>query len=283
MNEIPNLAIGIPHLGDLPDYFFKSVVAMKKGPQGTYFLTMVKNHPVDLARNLIVETVLDESDATHLLFLDSDMTFPVLAAERLLQANKDIVSATYFARAETPSPHAYEFNRRDENGVTWYRSMAEEFAAWVKANPVHVDQGNESLFAQHLVKVDAVGAGCLLIRRHVLERIDELHGADPYPWFKNHEGSRGGEDFTFCERARAAGFDIWVDFGVQCNHYAPGNFTGREEFVAAFGVGTRNEFDFSQPVEFAIGPDGKRRAKLPGNVVEAQRRPTLFERLGVRR
>lgn len=287
MNEIPRLAIGIPHVGDLPDYFFKSVVALKKGPTGSYFLTMVKNHPVDLARNLIVETMLDGSDATHLLFLDADMTFPILAAERLLAADKDIVSGVYFARAETPSPHVYEFNRRDEGGVYWYRSLAEEFAEWCKRNPGHVDQGNEAIFPSHLVKVDAVGAGCLLIKRHVLERMYELYGEEAYPWFKCHDGSRGGEDFTFCRRAQAAGFAIWADFGVQCNHYAPGNFTGREEFVTAFGIGTKHEFDFSEPIEFSIGPDGRRKAKLPGNVIvddgDADRRPTLLERLGVRR
>lgn len=259
----PFIAIGIPHLGDLPDYFVKSLVSMKKGPE--YFLTMVKNHPVDLARNLIVETVLDNPDATHLLFLDADMTFPILAAERLLKADKDIVSGTYFARADTPTPHVYDFARTDEEGVDWYRTKATEFAEWVKTTPGVADQGNESIFPQHLIKADAVGAGCLLIRREVLEAMHDEYGDQAYPWFKNREGSKGGEDFEFCRRARAIGFDVWADFGVQCNHSAPGNFTGREEFIEAFAIGTAEEFDFEEPIQFSIGPDGKRRPHLPGS------------------
>ena len=262
--EAPFLHIGIPHVGDLPDYFFKSVVGMKKGPE--YYLTTVKNHPVDLARNLIVEAFLENAQATHLLMLDADMTFPIRAAEQLLSSGKDIVSGTYFARADTPTPHVYEFQRQDEAGVYWYRSKAEEFAAWVKATPGVADQGNESLFAPHLVACDAVGAGSLLIARHVLEAMYEEHGDDPYPWFKVHPGSRGGEDFTFCRRARALGYELWADFGVQCAHSAQGGFLGREDFIACFGIGGADEYNFAEPIAYSIGPDGKRRPRLPGTV-----------------
>lgn len=264
MNAVPFLCIGVPHLGGLPGYWVKSFAALKKGPTDQYFLTMVENHPVDLARNLIVETFLDNAQATHLLFLDADMTFPRNAVEQLLRADKDIVSGTYFARADTPTPHVYDFVRVDEAGVAWYATKATEFTRWAKRTRGLAEQGNESLFEPYLVNADAVGAGCLLIKREVLERMYEVYADDHYPWFKNHPGSRGGEDFTFCERARALGYEVWADFGVQCAHYAPGGFTGREQFLVAFGIGTENEFDFREPIQFSIGPDGKRRPKLPG-------------------
>jgi hypothetical protein len=53
--------------------------------------------------------------------------------------------------------------------------------------------------------------GCLLIRTPVFDTI-------PKPWFNTSvEGEKIlGEDFTFCEHARAAGFEIWCDGTLSC-------------------------------------------------------------------
>jgi len=60
-----------------------------------------------------------------------------------------------------------------------------------------------------LVKVDAVGGGCLLIHREVLAKV-------PRPWFSAREG--GTEDFYFCRKAKQAGFEIYGDMSVICDH-----------------------------------------------------------------
>lgn len=277
--EAPRIHIGIPHLGGLPGYFVRSLVALKKGGDTNYFLTMVPDHPVDLARNLLVEAFLDNSDATHLVMLDADMTFPRNALERLLASGKDIISGTYFARTETPTPHAYRFVRRAVDGAYWYRSLAVEFTSWLQAHPEHVDFGNEAIIGgPALHECDAVGAGILVMTREVLEAVYAEHSADSHPWFKCHPGSRGGEDFEFCRRAKALGYQIWTDFSVQCDHFAPGNFTGREEFIEAFRIGTDEAYDFQQPIEVEVGPDGKRRLKVPGPVA-SEPDPGFKERL----
>jgi hypothetical protein len=65
-------------------------------------------------------------------------------------------------------------------------------------------------FRPGLQQIDACGAACLLIRTDVLRAI-------PPPWFDWPDSSRG-EDIAFCERARAAGFPIVLDFDVRCTH-----------------------------------------------------------------
>ncbi|MGE3463895.1 MAG: hypothetical protein AB7I04_18455 [Pseudomonadales bacterium] len=261
----PRVVIGIPHIGDLPDYFFKSVIGMRKGRDP--YLVTVRNHPIDIARNLIVEAFKAQGDATHLLMLDADMTFPADTLPRLLQLSEDlgahVVSGTYFARSDTPVPHVYMFdNERD--GVKYYRTLGPEFSAWLKAHPEHRDQGNESLFEPSPVKCDAVGAGVLLMTREVLDAVEEAHAESYKPWFECAPGSRGGEDFEFCRRVSALGYQVWADFGLQCNHNAPGNFMGREEFIEAFAIGTEDEYDFVTPIVVEISPDGRRRPRLPG-------------------
>lgn len=80
---------------------------------------------------------------------------------------------------------------------------------------------------------DAVGSGCMIVGRHVLE------GMEP-PWFVRETDGRGlvinGPDFYFCRKAKAAGFKIQSHFGYPCRHFkevelieAIGGFTGKVE------------------------------------------------------
>lgn len=255
----PKVVIGVPHLGDLPEYFVKSLLGLNKAD---YYVVFAENAPVDLARNSIVEAMLERADATHLFFMDADMVFPAEALEALLAMDRPIASGTYFARTDTPVPHAYRFSHTDEDGVLWYTPLAAEFAQWMKAHPEQADRPNAYCFPERfVVEADAVGAGCLLIRRDVLEAVYAAHSESYYPWFKMSPGTKGGEDFEFCRRAAELGYRTWVDFGVQCNHRASGMFLGREDFGACFGVGLPDEHDFAQPLLVEIGPAGDRRVR----------------------
>lgn len=253
------LAICVPHLGDhVPVYFMRSVVNMVKPPAAPYWFD-VGGYPVDIARNMLAMGAL-ETDATHVLFMDSDMEFPREMLARLVMAGKPIVSGLYFARTEVPVPHAYDFHERDDAGVERYISKGREVRDWIRANPGAA--GNCGVWGEPwLVKAAAIGAGCMLIERKVLEHVyAEFGAADPrYPWFRNADGSKGGEDFEFCRRASRCGYEIWVDLSVQCAHEARGGFIGREEFEVAAGIGTEREHPFElDPVVMELPGPGKR-------------------------
>jgi hypothetical protein len=55
---------------------------------------LIKSSLVTQGRNMCVSAFL-ESDSTHLLFIDSDISFNAGAAERLVACNKDIISIPY--------------------------------------------------------------------------------------------------------------------------------------------------------------------------------------------
>jgi hypothetical protein len=123
-----------------------------------------------------------EDDATHVLWVDGDMTFPADALERLLAHDKDIVGCNYSRRRRPCVPTA----RKD--GV------------WV-----YPDEHTG------LIEVEAVGMGLCLVKADVFKAMEK-------PWFnfaRNPKTGQGiGEDFYFCYGARHAGFKVWCDMDL---------------------------------------------------------------------
>ena len=136
-----------------------------------------KSSIVAAARNDGVRRA-QEMACDYLLFLDSDMVFPRSTLHRLLVHRKDIVGAIYAKRVP---PYSL-------------------LGTALEAKPTCDEQG--------LTEMRRVPTGCLLIRMAVFEAMSK-----PYFRFLTDEasGEITGEDYVFCDRARAAGFRIWCD------------------------------------------------------------------------
>jgi GT2 family glycosyltransferase len=72
-----------------------------------------------------------------------------------------------------------------------------------------------------------VGFGCCLIKASVFRNLAP-------PWFVYDVGKNKGEDIYFCEKARDAGYEIWVDPSVRPRHLGVSE-VGIEHFRAKFG------------------------------------------------
>lgn len=129
------------------------------------------------ARNDMAITLLN-GGAEYILFIDSDMTFPADALNRLLDHDLDIVGCDYRMRA---SP----FER-------------------IGTYEPHMIQPDEGLAERTLL-----GLGFLLVKRRVFEKL-------PSPWFQRvYEGRIfRTEDLFFCKNAIEAGFQIWCDLDL---------------------------------------------------------------------
>lgn len=130
-----------------------------------------------------------KNKATHLLFIDSDQTFPADLFHRLMAHGKKIVAANIVTKMLPPSTTA-----RLKGGV--------------HGVPVFTGEHDEDL-----VKVWRVGTGIMLIDLNVFKR-EGMEG----PWFnqywKPELNSYVGEDWAFCEKLEAAGVGIYVDQSV---------------------------------------------------------------------
>jgi hypothetical protein len=146
-------------------------------------------------RNLAVGELLANPRLSWAFFVDSDMTPPADTVLRLLQTDLDVVGAMCAGRVRGEAPkasggfrYAFEFGSDDGCNIALppeaYRSV---------------------------ISCDWVGAGALLVRRRVLQRMA------PGPWFFP-DSTGENEDMVFCKRARAAGFPVHVDGRVLVPH-----------------------------------------------------------------
>ena len=71
-------------------------------------------------------------------------------------------------------------------------------------------------------EVDAFGTGCYLAAARVFHH--KSMKRQPYGRVWKDDGTvQLGSDLAFCERARHAGFPLWVHWGYRCNHYCTVN------------------------------------------------------------
>ncbi len=115
-------------------------------------------------------------------FIDDDHAFKGDIIVRLLERNVDIVTPLCLRRQQPFLP---------------VPCVADDFM-------------DLTLYGRdELVEVQHAGSSGMLIRKRVLDAIEP-------PWFELGNGI--SEDVRFCEKARAAGFDIHVDMAVPLGH-----------------------------------------------------------------
>jgi hypothetical protein len=126
---------------------------------------------------------------THILFLDADVLPRRNTLKRLLDHDKDIITGVY--------------NIGQQGKLYWNVSKSDTF------NAIELEELPDNPF-----KVTLCGNGVMLVKTEVFERLE-------WPYWENIRSPgciKQGEDLYFCKKARDAGYDIWCDPKVKCNH-----------------------------------------------------------------
>lgn len=179
-NTDPLVALAVPSGDMVHADFAMRLATLCLNPGARAFVINAKSSLVMVGRNQCVEAAR-MAKATHILFLDSDITFPADTLSRLLAHRKDIVGGLYVQRVP---PHV-------PLGITF--------------------EGGHEAVTSGLRRMKQMPTGCLLINISVFDKLSK-------PWFNTKEVGEKimGEDFYFCERALAAGFEIWCDGNLSC-------------------------------------------------------------------
>lgn len=193
MNTLaPKIAICLPAVKTMPVEsvfsFVRLVDHFARSGQSAGVLTSALC-PLDRARNALVRHALT-TDATHVLFVDSDIVAPPEVPLRLLAHNLDVVSALYFLRHPPYWPCAF-LDRRD-SGLPLFDYPAGVSRVWI------------------------IGMGFALIRVAVFQRLRNHFGDEK--WFSFEGGE--GEDGWFGRRCEEAGILVHLDAEARCGHVA---------------------------------------------------------------
>jgi len=202
---------------------------------------LMKSSLVTQGRNMCVSAFL-ESDSTHLLFIDSDISFNAGAAERLVACDKDIISIPYPLKDMNWDKALKLFSEgklktaKDIRNKAFYRY------------PMKVPDNNAIKIKDGIIEVTHSPTGFMMIKREVFDkmiekyphlRIDQdqvINGKNerlPHMWnffdtqFDQEKHTYLGEDFAFCKR--------WKDIGGKCyawifdyiTHVGEHQYTGR--------------------------------------------------------
>lgn len=196
------LAIAVPAMDHVSAVFANDLAKMYAEtrlalPQVT--LAMVVGTFVHQARQRLLHDMVELWQATHILWLDSDMTFPSDTALRLLKHDKDVVAVNYVMRRDSWRPIARRGGKR-----------------------------LSSLDATGLERVDDVGMGVFLMKTSVIEGIPS-----PHFWYSTETET---EDLYFCRLLREAGRELWIDHDLSREVGHVGQITYRERNPATVGV-----------------------------------------------
>lgn len=150
---------------------------------------------IDRARNLLTQRALNDG-CDYIMFIDADMILPPNAIDNLIDMNLPIASGLYFQKGKPYLPVARLKRNEDDEDHRFLEDF--EFGK--------------------IIKVAGAGFGCVLIKANVFREIE-------YPWFKfDWKEIRGkleqiGEDLYFCDKAKDAGYDTYLNTGIVCSHF----------------------------------------------------------------
>ncbi len=190
---------------------------------------------VTRSRAVLAARFLDHPQATHLLFVDADISFEPEQVLRLLRFDRDFAAAFYPLKSvdwDSLPRRAVAGEGLRSAGLSYVGTLCDE------AERQAVDDFATAVYA---------GTGFQLIKRRVFERLLAAHpelrfravharaGRLPAsdnlcavfdPLIDPATGAYLSEDYSFCRRWRALGGEIWLDLRSRLIHTGADDFAG---------------------------------------------------------
>jgi hypothetical protein len=232
--------VATPVHSDVSIHYFKACLEFQKEcfvRKIAVMFQVMKSSLVTQGRQLCVSGFM-ESNCTHMLFIDSDISFNFKMVERMINHDKDICLVPYPIKG-------LDFdkikNRIKEGSTLDPRVLGNQYTMSVPdPSNVKVDNGFR--------EVERGPAGCMLIKREVIEALIKEYPEftinqhtlidgklvkrkhmynffDTY-WNKDDK-TYTGEDFYFCKLCKHAGIKMYALVDEYISHHGEFSYTGR--------------------------------------------------------
>ena len=186
---------------------------------------LLKSSLVTQGRNLCVSNFLNKKEYTHMLFIDSDISFDPSSVVKLLRCDKDVISIPY--PMKTINWNKVHGRIQDQKDININDLSKSGFTYPIKVE----DQQNINV-SKGLMEVTHAPTGFMLIKKEAIlkmvEKYPHLKIKQPTimngeakdtdnlwnffdTWFDQETNKYYGEDFAFCQK--------WRDIGGKCYCY----------------------------------------------------------------
>ena len=207
------------------------------------------------ARNYLVDEFIHRSECTHMLFLDSDISFNPQDVIALLALDKEVAGGPYPKKAIKWKSVKKAVEKKPDIDPQILEKVTGDYVF----NPV---KGTAQFSVTEPLEVLEIGTGFMMIRREVFEKMTEQYPTIRYKpdhvGQANFDGSRyihaffdtvidtkdsitgGGsdrylsEDYMFCQMWRKIGGSIWLCPWMKTSHIGTYHFQGDMPAVANF-------------------------------------------------
>jgi hypothetical protein len=236
----PMIFIATPCFGGLvSQHYMQSVISLiqfaSKANFDAALALLGHDSLITRSRNTLVSQFLNTPEATHLLFIDADISFEAEQVYEMLRFDQDFVSGIYPLKVI------------DWNNLAIKRATAarEPFQAAPFLYVGTLCTGNEREREGRFATAIYCGGGFMLLKRRVIERMiaaypesryksvhaySNAKSTESYALFDcmidRETGAYVSEDFGFCQKWRDIGGKIWLDTEGKLTHIGSYNFQG---------------------------------------------------------
>jgi hypothetical protein len=240
------LFVGTPVHSEVSIHYFKASLEFQKEcyvRKIPVMFQVMKSSLVTQGRQLCVAAFLS-SKCTHLLFVDSDISYSYKMFEKMINYDKDISMVPYPIK----SMDFEKIKKKIEAGSTLDPMLLGNQYTMSITEPSNIKMENG------FIEVERGPAGFMLIKREAIEKLIKeypeftikqhtlidgklVERENMYNFFDTYwdpnEKTYTGEDFYFCKLAKHAGIKMYALVDEYISHYGEFGYTGRliDEFI----------------------------------------------------
>ena len=200
-------------------------------------ITIGNESLIQRARNGIVAKFMSDNTATHLMFIDADITFSWISIVKLLLGNKELSGGCYPKKCFNWDKIKH-FNQKSPNlkeDELMAKSLDYVF------NPIYHKEGSNVVIRLEngMAQVKDIGTGFMMIQKSAIRKMMVKY---PETKYKNNVAGYGqgnmneyfyslfdccidpvsrvylSEDYLFCKRWIDIGGELWLDVNTNLNH-----------------------------------------------------------------
>ena len=235
-----SIFLATPAYGGLASiHYFRSLLDLQKACAergvGLHIELTGGDALITRARSRMATQFLEETEHTHLLFVDADVAFSPDHLFRLLDADKPLVGGVYPLK----KVHWEKVRPAVERGIRDVQAASLGYVVRFLPTPNQTVELDDEGFGP----VAFLATGFMLIRRDVLSAMRAAHpelrcivtdvSLPPQPvtmFFESmidpDTNEHLSEDYAFCKRWRQMGGDVFADFRTRMSHVGHAVYTG---------------------------------------------------------